>query len=146
MLFFFQLDSYEVHMKFDIISYASEPKEIVSITSLDSHDMHYILKKLDEFKYTSMFVVKMFVFKILNHVFYYIFIVAFLLQFPVLWILYFISGHGNKKGTNLYKALERVYTQLGFLRETKRNQFNETQNVIIIATDGKTDQYTHIPI
>ncbi|XP_067222492.1 complement factor B isoform X1 [Chanodichthys erythropterus] len=95
-----KLDSYEVHMKFDIISYASEPKEIVSITSMDSHDMHYILKKLDEFKYTS---------------------------------------HGNKKGTNLYKALERVYTQLGFLRETKRNQFNETQNVIIIATDGHSN-------
>ncbi|ROL49834.1 Complement factor B [Anabarilius grahami] len=95
-----KLDSYEVHMKFDIISYASEPKEIVSITSMESHDMHYILKKLDEFSYKC---------------------------------------HGSKKGTNLYKALERVYSQLGFLRETKRNQFNETQNVIIIATDGHSN-------
>nr|AFD18593.1 Bf/C2B [Ctenopharyngodon idella] len=95
-----KLDSYEVQMKFDIISYASEPKEIVSITSMESHDMHYILKKLNEFSYQS---------------------------------------HGNKKGTNLYKALERVYSQLVFLRETKRNQFNETQNVIIIATDGHSN-------
>lgn len=141
ILFLFQLDSYEVQMKFDIISYASEPKEIVSITSMESHDMHYILKKLNEFSYQSMFVVKMFVFKILNHVHYYLYC-SFLT--PVSWILYFISGHGNKKGTNLYKALERVYSQLVFLRETKRNQFNETQNVIIIATDGKTDQYIHI--
>nr|WFR52978.1 complement factor B [Squaliobarbus curriculus] len=95
-----KLDSYEVHMKFDIISYASEPKEIVSITSMESHEMHYILNKLDEFSYQS---------------------------------------HGSKRGTNLYKALERVYSQLGFLRETKRNQFNETQNVIIIATDGHSN-------
>jgi len=72
-------------------------------------------------------------------VFYYKFI-DFLLQFYVI-NLHFISGHGSKKGTNLYKALERVYSQLAFLRETKRNQFNETQNVIIITTDGKTDRY-----
>lgn len=76
-MFIFQLDSYEVHMKFDIISYASEPKEIVSITSFESQDVQYILRKLEEFSYESMFIVQMFVFKILSHVFYYIFIVAF---------------------------------------------------------------------
>ncbi|XP_067306042.1 complement factor B [Pseudorasbora parva] len=95
-----KLDSYEVQMKFEIISYASEPKEIVSITSIESHDVEYILRKLKEFNETS---------------------------------------HGSKKGTNLYKALDRVYHQLAFLRETKRNQFNETQNVIIIATDGHSN-------
>ncbi|XP_056120603.1 complement factor B [Rhinichthys klamathensis goyatoka] len=95
-----KLDSYEVHMKFEIISYASEPKEIVSITSIESQDVNYILRKLEEFSAES---------------------------------------HGSKKGTNLYKALERVYSQLGFLRETKRNQFNETQNVVIITTDGHSN-------
>lgn len=95
-----KLDSYEVHMKFEIISYASEPKEIVSITSLESQDVQYILRKLEEFSDKS---------------------------------------HGSKRGTNLYKALEMVYSQLGVLRENKRNQFNETQNVIIIATDGHSN-------
>ncbi|CAM4558034.1 unnamed protein product [Leuciscus chuanchicus] len=95
-----KLDSYEVHMKFEIISYASEPKEIVSITSIESQDVHYILRKLEEFNY---------------------------------------KNHESKRGTNLYKALERVYSQLAFLKETKRNQFNETQNVVIIATDGHSN-------
>jgi len=59
-LFNFQLDSYEVHMKFEIISYASEPKEIVSITSIDSQDVNYILRKLEEFSAESKFTVQMF--------------------------------------------------------------------------------------
>uniref|UniRef100_A0A671NTH4 C3/C5 convertase n=1 Tax=Sinocyclocheilus anshuiensis TaxID=1608454 RepID=A0A671NTH4_9TELE len=92
-----KLDSYEVNMRFDIVSYASEPKEIVSITNDLSQDVHYVLRKLKEFSDKS---------------------------------------HGSKRGTNLHKALERVYDQLALLRENKRRQFNETQNVIIIATDG----------
>uniref|UniRef100_A0A672QA57 C3/C5 convertase n=1 Tax=Sinocyclocheilus grahami TaxID=75366 RepID=A0A672QA57_SINGR len=92
-----KLDSYEVNMRFDIVSYASEPKEIVSITNDLSQDVHYVLRKLKEFSDKS---------------------------------------HGSKRGTNLHKALERVYNQLALLRENKRRQFNETQNVIIIATDG----------
>ncbi|XP_051962829.1 complement C2 [Xyrauchen texanus] len=95
-----KLDSYEVNMKFDIISYASEPKDIVSISDINSEHVDYVVEKLKEFSHLS---------------------------------------HGKKIGTNLYKALERVYDRLAFLREHKRSHFNETQNVIIIATDGHSN-------
>ncbi|KAL1260174.1 hypothetical protein QQF64_008001 [Cirrhinus molitorella] len=95
-----KLDSYEVNMKFDIVSYASEPKEIVSITNDQSHDVDYVLLKLNMFSAES---------------------------------------HGNKRGTNLHKALERVYSKLSFLKVNKESHFNETQNVIIIATDGRSN-------
>nr|BAA34707.1 complement factor B/C2B [Cyprinus carpio] len=92
-----KLDSYEVTMRFGIISYASEAKEIVSITNDLSQDVHYVMRKLHEFSDKS---------------------------------------HGNKRGTNLHDALNKVYEELALLRENKRSHFNETQNVIIIATDG----------
>ncbi|XP_057207733.1 complement C2 [Triplophysa rosa] len=95
-----KLDSYEVNMKFDIISYASEPKDIVSITDINSGNLDYILKKLQEFSYQS---------------------------------------HGRKKGTNLSKALDGVYNHLVFFRETSKCHFNQTQNIIIIATDGHSN-------
>ncbi|XP_056613448.1 complement C2 [Triplophysa dalaica] len=95
-----KLDSYEVNMKFDIISYASEPKNIVSITDINSGNLDYIMKKLHEFSYQS---------------------------------------HGTKKGTNLSKALNGVYTHLVFFRETSKSHFNQTQNIIIIATDGHSN-------
>uniref|UniRef100_A0A8C1LW59 C3/C5 convertase n=1 Tax=Cyprinus carpio TaxID=7962 RepID=A0A8C1LW59_CYPCA len=92
-----KLDSYEVTMRFGIISYASEAKEIVSITNDLSQDVHYVMRKLHEFSDKS---------------------------------------HGSKRGTNLHDALNKVYEELALLRENKRSHFNETQNVIIIATDG----------
>ncbi|RXN14406.1 complement C2-like protein [Labeo rohita] len=95
-----KLDSYEVNMKFDIVSYASKPREIVSITNDPSDDVDYVLRKLKEFSGES---------------------------------------HGNERGTNLHDALDRVYNQLALLRENKRSHFNETQNVIIIATDGHSN-------
>ncbi len=52
----FQLDSYEVNMRFGIFSYASETKEIVSITNDLSQDVHYVLSKLQEFSDESMFI------------------------------------------------------------------------------------------
>ncbi|XP_056329362.1 complement factor B [Danio aesculapii] len=95
-----KLDSYEVNMKFDIVSYASEPKEIVSITNFDSHDVDFVLRKLSEFS---------------------------------------DEVHEKRRGTDLSKALERVYAQLALLRENKKSHFNETQNILIIATDGHSN-------
>lgn len=69
-MFIFQLDSYEVNMKFDIVSYASKPREIVSITNDPSDDVDYVLRKLKEFSGESMLI-------------YYYFIVVFLLRFLV---------------------------------------------------------------
>ncbi len=67
MLLILQLDSYEVTMRFGIFSYATETKEIVSITNDLSQDVQYVLRKLQEFSDESMFI-------------YYNSIVVFLLQ------------------------------------------------------------------
>uniref|UniRef100_A0A3B5L4N1 C3/C5 convertase n=1 Tax=Xiphophorus couchianus TaxID=32473 RepID=A0A3B5L4N1_9TELE len=46
-------------------------------------------------------------------------------------------SHGRKTGTNLYSALENVMNTISFLSENRnKNRFNETQNIIIIETDG----------
>ncbi|KAL0972773.1 hypothetical protein UPYG_G00194580 [Umbra pygmaea] len=93
-----KLDSYEVEMKFQVISYASEPIDIVSFqNNWESSNVNTVIRKLSKF----------------NH-----------------------RRHGKKKGTNLYAALSRVYESIGWLRENKENKFNETQNVILIETDG----------
>ena len=49
--FAFQLDSYQVNMKFEIISFATEAKEIMSITSPWSNSVDHVLQKLDDFDY-----------------------------------------------------------------------------------------------
>nr|XP_055051749.1 complement C2 isoform X1 [Misgurnus anguillicaudatus] len=95
-----KLDSYEVNMNFGIISFSSEPKDIVSITDINSGNLDYILMKLNEFSHEI---------------------------------------HAEKKGTNLAKALDSIYNHLVLFRETKRSHFNETQNIIIIATDGHSN-------
>ena len=47
------------------------------------------------------------------------------------------AGHGKKTGTNLYAALRRVNEMIGYLKQNSaENHFNETQNIIIIETDG----------
>uniref|UniRef100_A0A3Q2FYQ9 C3/C5 convertase n=1 Tax=Cyprinodon variegatus TaxID=28743 RepID=A0A3Q2FYQ9_CYPVA len=46
-------------------------------------------------------------------------------------------SHGRKTGTNLYSALENVLKVMSYLNENRhKNHFNETQNIIIIETDG----------
>lgn len=48
------------------------------------------------------------------------------------------SGHGEKTGTNLHAALHRVNEVMSFFKENgAQYHFNQTQNVIVIATDGK---------
>ncbi|XP_003449339.1 complement C2 [Oreochromis niloticus] len=45
------------------------------------------------------------------------------------------TSHGRKTGTNIHGALERVEERMSIFKRNN-NQFNETQNIIIIATDG----------
>ncbi|XP_069003628.1 complement C2 [Embiotoca jacksoni] len=46
-------------------------------------------------------------------------------------------SHGRKTGTNLYSALHRVSELVSFFKQDRaNNHFNETQNIIIIETDG----------
>lgn len=55
-------------------------------------------------------------------------------------LLHFLSsaGHGRKTGTNLHAALYRVSEVISFFKQNRaKNHFNETQNIIIIETDGK---------
>lgn len=48
------------------------------------------------------------------------------------------AGHGRKTGTNLYAALHRVNEVISIFKEKSAEyKFNETQNIIIIASDGK---------
>ncbi|XP_034557857.1 complement C2 [Notolabrus celidotus] len=94
-----KLESYEVQMKFHVLSFASEARDIVNITDSDtSSDVENVIWNLMEFNYHS---------------------------------------HGRKTGTNLHAALKRVGEMMSFLKENNaKNHFNETQNIIIIETDG----------
>uniref|UniRef100_UPI0037E805C9 complement factor B n=1 Tax=Semicossyphus pulcher TaxID=241346 RepID=UPI0037E805C9 len=60
----------------------------------------------------------------------------------VIWKLnkFKYDSHGRKTGTNLHAALNRVSEKMAFLKQNSdSNHFNETQNVIIIETDGFTN-------
>ncbi|XP_070827162.1 complement C2 [Chaetodon trifascialis] len=94
-----KLDSYEVQLKFHVLSFASEAKDIVDIRESDiSGSTDDVIWRLMEFDYHS---------------------------------------HGQKTGTNLHAALHRVSEVINFLKQNSaRNHFNETQNIIIIETDG----------
>lgn len=47
------------------------------------------------------------------------------------------AGHGRKTGTNLHAALHRVSEVINFFKQNSaKNNFDETQNIIIIETDG----------
>ncbi|XP_023869870.1 complement C2 [Salvelinus sp. IW2-2015] len=96
-----KLDSYEIALNFQVISYASQAKDIVDIVSNeDKHvrsNVKSVLKRLAAFDHQS---------------------------------------HGKQTGTNLYAALYRVYERMAILRERNETRFSETQNVILIETDG----------
>lgn len=48
------------------------------------------------------------------------------------------AEHGNKTGTNLHSALYRVYELISLFKQNRAtNHFNDTQNIIIIETDGE---------
>lgn len=93
-----KLDSYEVAMKFHVISFATTAKEIMSITNFNSDQVSQVLSELQKFRYET---------------------------------------HGRKKGTNIQNALKNVYEQLSLLKT--RDGFNETQNVILVTTDGQSN-------
>ncbi|XP_053176897.1 complement C2 [Scomber japonicus] len=47
------------------------------------------------------------------------------------------NSHGKKTGTNLYAGLIRVRERIALFKQNRKtNHFNETQNIIIIQTDG----------
>uniref|UniRef100_A0A4W6DQS2 C3/C5 convertase n=1 Tax=Lates calcarifer TaxID=8187 RepID=A0A4W6DQS2_LATCA len=94
-----KLDSYEVLLKFHVLSFATEARDIVDIRDIDiSSSVDDIVWRLMDFNYHS---------------------------------------HGSKTGTNLYSALYRVNELISFFKQNSaRNHFNETQNIIIIETDG----------
>ncbi|KAI3354557.1 hypothetical protein L3Q82_019056 [Scortum barcoo] len=95
-----KLDSYEVQLKFHVLSFASEAIDIVDIIDSEiSGSIDDVIWRLEEFNYHS---------------------------------------HGRKKtGTNLHAALYRVSDRIMLFKQRgARNHFNETQNIIIIETDG----------
>ncbi|KAF3693051.1 Complement factor B [Channa argus] len=94
-----KLDSYEVKLKFHVLSYASKAIDIVNITdTYTSSNIDNIIWSLLNFDYHS---------------------------------------HGSKTGTNLAAGLKRVSEMINiFKQHSAKNHFNETQNIIIIETDG----------
>ncbi|KAK2846925.1 hypothetical protein Q5P01_009924 [Channa striata] len=94
-----KLDSYEVQLKFHVLSFATKALDIVDITdTYRSSNIDSIIWSLMEFDYNS---------------------------------------HGAKTGTNLYDALSHVKERINiFKQHGAKNHFNETQNIIIIETDG----------
>ncbi|KAG7223070.1 hypothetical protein INR49_015829, partial [Caranx melampygus] len=47
------------------------------------------------------------------------------------------DSHGTNTGTNMYAAIERVNEKISWFKErSAMNHFNETQNIIIMQTDG----------
>ncbi|XP_023256313.1 complement factor B-like [Seriola lalandi dorsalis] len=94
-----KLDSYEVQIKFHVLSFASEAIDIVDIRDTDiSSSTEDVIHYLMEFDYHS---------------------------------------HGSRTGTNLHAALHRVNEMISLLKEKRvDNHFHETQNIIIIETDG----------
>uniref|UniRef100_A0A673BHI3 C3/C5 convertase n=1 Tax=Sphaeramia orbicularis TaxID=375764 RepID=A0A673BHI3_9TELE len=94
-----KLDSYEVQIRYHVLSFASESKDITDIRrTVESGNAEHVIWNLEQFDYHS---------------------------------------HGQKTGTNIYSALIRVYELISFFKQNRhRNHFNETQNVIVLQTDG----------
>ncbi|RVE64366.1 hypothetical protein OJAV_G00125260 [Oryzias javanicus] len=53
------------------------------------------------------------------------------------------NSHGQKTGTNLYSALQVIRETISFFKEQKESAFNETQNIIILETDGYSNTGTN---
>ncbi|XP_059187931.1 complement C2 [Centropristis striata] len=94
-----KLDSYEVQLKFHVLSFASQAIDIVDIRDSDiSSNADDVIWDLEHFNYRS---------------------------------------HGRQTGTNLHAALLRVSERISMFKiNSAKNHFNETQNIIIIETDG----------
>ncbi|XP_068454940.1 complement factor B-like, partial [Clinocottus analis] len=96
-----KLDSYEVQLKFHVLSFASEARDIVDIRDADtSGSVDDVVYNLEQFDYHS---------------------------------------HGSRTGTNLHAALRRVGEVMSYLKNSGGNRFNETQNIVIIETDGHSN-------
>lgn len=92
-----KLETYEVQIRYHVLSFASEVIDIVDIlkfhTISDGERVIYSLEKFDP------------------------------------------NRHREKTGTNLYAALSRVNERIAILKMHEAH-FNETQNVVVIETDG----------
>lgn len=92
-----KLETYEVQIRYHVLSFASEVIDIVDIlnvyTSSEGDRVIYSLQTFDP------------------------------------------NRHGTKTGTNLYAALSRVNERIAILK-MREAHFNETQNVLVIETDG----------
>ncbi|XP_029301612.1 LOW QUALITY PROTEIN: complement C2 [Cottoperca gobio] len=96
-----KLDSYEVMLKFHVLSFATKAIDIVNIQDLDSGSIEDVIWKLEEFDYNS---------------------------------------HEHNTGTNLHAALHRVTEMISFFKQNSaKNHFNETQNILVIETDGNSN-------
>lgn len=132
------MDSYEVKLKFHVVSFASEAKDIVDITETEiSGSADDVIWNLMKFDYHSriMLVSPAFTHRTPKKI-------LLVIRFEVPAFQGFAcpvsAGHGRKTGTNLHAALHRVNEVIGYFKENSAEyNFNETQNIIIIATDGK---------
>lgn len=124
-----------------MLSFASEAKDIVDITDTDfSSSVDDVIQNILEFNYMSTSLcLKIMSFDLLNQLFIHP-------SNPYNGSLFCVDscvGHGHKTGTNLYAALHRVNEKMSFLRQDKtNNRYNDTQNIIIIATDGENTRRT----
>lgn len=92
-----KLETYEVQIRYHVLSFASEVIDIVDILNVYTSSVgDRVIYSLERFNPES---------------------------------------HGTKTGTNLYAALSRVNEQITILK-IRETHFNETQNIIVIETDG----------
>ncbi|KAJ0022390.1 hypothetical protein NQD34_009880 [Periophthalmus magnuspinnatus] len=93
-----KLATYEVQIRYHVLSFATEVIDIVDILNIYTRDNeNRVISTLEDFD-------------------------------P--------KCHGPKTGTNLFAALSKVNEKIAFLKISEKKHFNETQNVIIIQTDG----------
>ncbi|CAL8343280.1 unnamed protein product [Arctogadus glacialis] len=97
-----KLDSFDVQMKFHVVSYASAAIDIVTIVdTFISADAQLVIEDIEKFN-------------------------------P--------KVHGDNIGTNLFAGLNRVNEMMALLKLGREdNHFMETQNVILIITDGNSN-------
>lgn len=122
-----------------MLSFATEAKDIVDIIDEESGNIDDVIWSIMDFNYTSMTLLVLPLLE--NHVFW----SESVCIASQLWCIYFhsdlflfvcsLTGHGRKTGTNIHGALKRVEERMSIFKRNN-NQFNETQNIIIIATDG----------
>ncbi|KAH0630504.1 hypothetical protein JD844_013570 [Phrynosoma platyrhinos] len=105
--------SFDVPIKFSILSYASQPKTIVDIHEDIAEDPELVLEKIQkEMNYKGSPI------KLNSNV------------FPS-------TDHGNATGTNIYAALNAIYLMMINDQANVLEQWNKVRHAIILLTDGE---------